>query len=214
MKRPVSAEINQKIRHLRKDKIYDYAVLGMEDVNRSSIRSTMQRLEEQGKIVKTGRGHFKKIEPFSELIFVYGTMKRNMENHDRLKDAKYLGKYESIRHLPMVADSSGYFPYVLNDRKGGHRIKGELYEVRHKELLAAIDEFEDVPKLYTRSKIQVKNKDGKRAVAWLYFRSPENPYKIEDLTPMKEWGTVHKRRRVSNVIIATQQQITRSLKAR
>ena len=213
MKSHVSAEINQKIKHLRKDKIYDYAVLEMDGVNKSSIRSAMQRLEEQGKIVKTGRAHFKKTEPFSELVFVYGTMKRGMENHDRLKDAKYLGKYESIRHLPMVADSSGYFPYVLNDKKGGFRIRGELYEIRHKTLMKAMDLFEGVPELYTRSKIYVKNKDAKTALAWIYFRSYKNPYEIKDYTPMKEWGSVTRKHRVSNVIAATQRQISQSLKA-
>lgn len=79
----------------------------------------------------------------SELLLVYGTLKRGHANHQQLAGATFL---REIRLEQLVAYDLGPFPMAVPG--DGHLI-GELYRVG-RERWTALDHFEGVPRLYRR----------------------------------------------------------------
>jgi gamma-glutamylcyclotransferase (GGCT)/AIG2-like uncharacterized protein YtfP len=72
----------------------------------------------------------------SNLIAVYGSLRKGMGNHDLLKEAEYLGKFESNPIYDMYA--LGRFPGIV---KGSTSITMEVYKV-DKKLLSEVDTLE------------------------------------------------------------------------
>jgi gamma-glutamylcyclotransferase (GGCT)/AIG2-like uncharacterized protein YtfP len=84
------------------------------------------------------------------LLFVYGTLRRGGTNHAQLQGARYVTMTCSAAHYELV-DLGGY-PALLEG--GNQGVIGELYEV-DAALTRALDEFEDVPMLYERKRIEL-----------------------------------------------------------
>lgn len=118
--------------------------------------------------IKLPRSCFAKIEPFNEYLFVYGSLKKGFDNHKLLeKYARRIGKASTVAKFGMFEAGFGNYPYLI--QKSLNTIKGELYQITRKELLARIDEFEGAPEYYERKKIKVKSHRG-IVKAFVYIR--------------------------------------------
>jgi gamma-glutamylcyclotransferase (GGCT)/AIG2-like uncharacterized protein YtfP len=82
------------------------------------------------------------------MLFVYGTLRRGQANHSQLADARFVAEARTEPRFELV--DLGGFPALLEG--GDTAVSGELYELDG-ELLARLDEFEDVPQLYERKQI-------------------------------------------------------------
>lgn len=108
------------------------------------------------------------------LVFVYGTLKREFPNHRRyMKSARLIGRYHTVEKYPLVVFGDRYLPALLNSPGEGRHVEGELYEVND-ECLARIDSLEGThePTGYRRHMIAVKSiekiePDQTRAYAYL-----------------------------------------------
>ena len=161
-------KLERKINALSVDKIVPFSYVELETVSKDTIRKYLHRLHERGIISIVKRGYFKKIEPFHELLFVYGSLKKGFDNHKILdKSTKRLGKASTIGKFGMFEDSFGNYPYLIT--KPISKIDGELYEINREELLRKIDEFEGAPDYYQRKKIKVKTHHGIN-IAYTYIR--------------------------------------------
>ncbi|MEB3271212.1 MAG: gamma-glutamylcyclotransferase family protein [Synechococcus sp.] len=97
----------------------------------------------------------------SQLLFVYGTLKRGHDNHRHLAGAPWAG--EGLMAGVDLHDL-GPFPMAI---LGEGRVQGELYRVGEVEL-ARLDRFEGVPRLYRRELRPLS--DGR--LAWIYLGRP------------------------------------------
>lgn len=103
-------------------------------------------------------------EPGMELVFVYGSLKSGMANHHRLAGAGCLGPAQ-LQGWALY--DLGPFPMAIASGDPAHTLHGELYAVST-DLLACLDRFEGVPRLYDRVCWQCA--DGR--LAWLYAGQP------------------------------------------
>lgn len=110
----------------------------------------------------------------SEIIFVYGTLKRGKQFNYLLKKAKFLGKAETVEKYALYFDE---IPYMIKDEKIS-TIKGEVYEVTP-EILKNLDIFEEHPTYYQREKIAVRLEKGKILEAWAYFFPTKKGFLLE-----------------------------------
>jgi gamma-glutamylcyclotransferase (GGCT)/AIG2-like uncharacterized protein YtfP len=176
-------KLERKINTLPIDDIVPFSFVDMDGISKDTIRKYLHRLHERGMISIVKRGYFKRIEPFHEFLFVYGSLKKGFDNDKLLeKSTRRLGKASTVGKFGMFEDSFGNYPYLI--KKPINRIIGELYEIQRKELLDQIDEFEGAPDYYQRKKIKVKTHHGVQ-FAYAYIREGiETP---EDQTPLKSW---------------------------
>lgn len=86
------------------------------------------------------------------LIFVYGTLRRGEHNHGHLGPARYVGDAWTQPGYELV--DLGEYPALLED--GSDAVRGELYEVPE-HWLPHLDAFEDVPDLYERKPIALRD---------------------------------------------------------
>lgn len=99
----------------------------------------------------------------SELIFVYGTLKRGFGNNRIIADQKYIGHgITQIANWQMY--SLGGFPGVT---RGSKAITGELWEVDEASF-ARCDTLEGHPYFYRREQVNVLVGDEEH-VAWMYI---------------------------------------------
>lgn len=176
-------KLERKINALSIDEIVPFSYIDLKGVSKDTVRKYLHRLHERGMISIVKRGYFKKIEPFHEFLFVYGSLKKGFDNHSLLtKSTKRLGKASTVGKFAMFEDSFGNYPYLVT--KPINKIEGELYQINRKELLAEIDKFEGAPDYYQRKKIKVKTHHG-ISVAYTYIR--EDVDMPEDQIPLKVW---------------------------
>jgi gamma-glutamylcyclotransferase (GGCT)/AIG2-like uncharacterized protein YtfP len=97
------------------------------------------------------------------LLFVYGTLRSGQSNHRELSRARFVRASATVANYELV--DLGAYPALLEGGKTA--VHGELYEVTD-ALLAELDIFEDVPTLYERKSVALR--DG-RAMA--YVMPPE-----------------------------------------
>ena len=112
-------------------------------------------------------------------IFVYGSLKKNKKLHNYLKTAKFIGKAETCFSYPLILSKSCWYPYLLNIKNTGKRVKGEVYEINY-NLLKRLDRLEEVPHYYIRKKICVKIKN-KSYFVWCYFAKKNKKFLKKDL---------------------------------
>jgi gamma-glutamylcyclotransferase (GGCT)/AIG2-like uncharacterized protein YtfP len=86
------------------------------------------------------------------LIFVYGTLRRGEPNHGELRHARFVSHAATLPKYELV--DMGAYPALVEGGKTA--VQGELYEVED-ALLAHLDIFEDVPTLYERKPIAIRN---------------------------------------------------------
>jgi len=84
------------------------------------------------------------------LLFVYGTLLRGEPNHPQLSNAVFVRSARTEPRYELV--NLGGYPALLED--GTTAVSGEVYDV-DPELLARLDEFEEVPELYERKSIRL-----------------------------------------------------------
>lgn len=176
-------ELESKIKTLPIDKIVPFSYLDLKDVSTDTRRKYLHRLHERGVISIVDRGFFKRIKPFNEYLFVYGSLKKGFDNHGLLdKYAKRVGKAFTVRKFGMFEDNFGNYPYLVPEPI--YKIEGELYQISRRELLEEIDEFEGSPDYYQREKIKVKTHKGVK-FAYAYIRVDADIPK--DQKPLKVW---------------------------
>lgn len=152
-------KIERKIKDISINRIVAFSEVKIKDVSTDTLRKILHRLHDKGTITITARGEFKRIEPFREVLFVYGSLKKGFDNHNLLrKHCKRIGKALTIGKFGMFEDSFGNYPYLTTSPQ--MRIHGELYELQRKELLEKLDRFEGYPDYYERKKILVKTHKG------------------------------------------------------
>jgi len=165
------------------DEVVPFSYIKLKDVSKDTIRKYLHRLHDRGLISIEKRGYFKKIEPFNEFLFVYGSLKKGFDNHNLLnKYAKRVGKASTVGKFAMYEDSFGNYPYLVKEPIT--KVMGELYEIKRKELLDKIDDFEGAPEYYQRKKIKVKTHKGVN-LAFVYIR--ENEEIPQEQEPLKIW---------------------------
>jgi len=176
-------KIERQIDNLAIDEVVSFSYIKLKDVSKDTIRKYLHRLHDRGLISIEKRGYFKKIEPFNEFLFVYGSLKKGFDNHKLLqKYAKRVGKASTVGKFAMYEDSFGNYPYLVKEPVT--KVMGELYEIKRKELLDKIDEFEGAPEYYKRKKIKVKTHKGVN-LAFVYIREDEEIPKEQE--PLKIW---------------------------
>jgi len=176
-------KIEKQINALPLDEVVPFSYIKLENVSKDTIRKYLHRLHDRGLISIEKRGYFKKIEPFNEFLFVYGSLKKGFDNHKLLqKYAKRVGKASTLGKFAMYEDSFGNYPYLVKEPVT--RVQGELYEIKRKELLDEIDEFEGAPEYYQRKRIKVKTHKGVN-LAFAYLR--ENKEVRKEKRPLKVW---------------------------
>ena len=176
-------EIHRKVKSLNSDVTLPFSAVKIDGISTDTTRKILHRLHDNGIITIVRKGYFKKEESFSELLFVYGSLKKGFDNHNLLnKYAKRLGKAHTVKKFSMFEDSFGNYPYIVDVPHS--KIKGELYQINRAELMQRIDEFEGAPDYYERKKIEVKSHHGVKR-AFVYIRpNVEAPTEQQAL---KEW---------------------------
>lgn len=105
-------------------------------------------------------------------IFVYGSLRKGLQNHGKLDTAKYSGDWKTVDKYFMIGLKSGAYPYVtteqLNDSLLPTQIHGEMYIVSP-QLLEVLDELEGHPYQYKRRIIDVENSKKETTHAHMYI---------------------------------------------
>ncbi|MCH2108201.1 MAG: gamma-glutamylcyclotransferase [Polyangiaceae bacterium] len=96
----------------------------------------------------------------SFLIFVYGSLKRSCQHHSELQQARYDGRAQ-LQGYRLVSYREGY-PAI--EPAPASIVHGETYWVS-KGLLTRLDQFEEVPQLYSRTLLPLD--DSRKAFAWV-----------------------------------------------
>ena len=102
------------------------------------------------------------------LLFVYGTLMRDLWNNHLLYESTYLGECKTVYKHMITID--GKIPY-LSQKEELFQVKGELYDVSY-ETLKDIDKLEFEGEWYHRKDIEVEN-DNTIIVAQAYFNDGE-----------------------------------------
>lgn len=102
----------------------------------------------------------------SNVVAVYGTLKRGYGNHRAyLEDSKFMGKGKTKDKYPLLIDG---LPYLVNRRGKGHNVEVELYKVDD-DTLRRLDALEGHPNWYERKQIPIRLSGGVEVTAWIYF---------------------------------------------
>lgn len=191
-------KIERKINQFSTNTIVPFSKAKIEGVSTDTLRKILHRLHDKGAITIVGRGEFKREEPFRELLFVYGSLKKGFDNHHLLsKYTKRLGKAITVGKFGMFEDSFGNYPYLVPVPK--MRVHGELYMIVRRELFEKLDRFEGYPEYYERKKILVKTHKGThRAFVYIQPRAAVP----QDQIPLREWkeDTDHKIRQLDRYL--------------
>jgi len=104
----------------------------------------------------------------TDLLFVYGTLKRGLGNHHVLvgAGAEFISEVRTVDPLPLVIDG---LPYLVDRPGEGHQVQGELYRVVRDEGWESLDRLEGHPSFYCRRVIATVDENGERFEAWAYF---------------------------------------------
>lgn len=96
-------------------------------------------------------------QQYTDLVAVYGTLRKGMGNHHLLRSAEFLGVQQTEPVWTMYASG---FPVIVD---GDSSIKIEVYNITKKNL-KTLDILEGYPSMYNRKKIKTDWGD-----AWIYF---------------------------------------------
>ena len=120
-------------------------------------------------------------------VFVYGSLRRGMENHDVLYGAEFVGPARTGAQFQMF--DLGRFPAVL---PGDAVIEGEVY-LTCDTVLERLDAFERVPELYVRRET-VLDVGG---AAWIYvYSAAANDVRFRErfpIVPQGDWAAWRQR---------------------
>lgn len=100
---------------------------------------------------------------WSDLVFVYGTLRRGECNHHYLSGARWLGIHRTDPCYTLL--DLGEYPAMISSGKTA--IVGEVYAIND-FLMARLDWLEDYPEEYIRERIPTPY-----GLAWIYiYRHP------------------------------------------
>ncbi len=94
-------------------------------------------------------------------VFVYGSLQRGLLHHDQMSGALFVKDDQLEGHF-LVLYEGGYPALVAGDSMPP--VRGEVYEVSG-DHLARLDEFEECPELYSRSRVTLRS----GGTAWAYM---------------------------------------------
>lgn len=97
-------------------------------------------------------------------IFVYGTLRKEQNNHGYLADSRYLGKGKTVEKFALFAST---IPFVEKNNSVS-QIIGEAYVVND-TVLRRIDSLEGHPNCYKRELVYIQLDSGEIIQAWIYF---------------------------------------------
>jgi gamma-glutamylcyclotransferase (GGCT)/AIG2-like uncharacterized protein YtfP len=106
-------------------------------------------------------------------LFVYGTLKKGHLNHKLLVDGRKISDGHTIKTFLMM--NAGEFPVVFERGDGVAAvlpITGELYEIEDR-MLAALDQLEDLGRMYDRKTFQIRTATGGVVPAIMYVGRPQ-----------------------------------------
>lgn len=112
----------------------------------------------------------------TDLVFVYGSLRRGQSNHAWLADSRFLGLHRTQPRFTMR--DLGAYPAVV--AAGRTAILGEIYEVTP-PVLQGLDELEGYPELYIR--LRLVTPWGR---AWIYLM-PLHALRGEPVVPGGDW---------------------------
>jgi len=110
----------------------------------------------------------------SNLVFVYGTLRKGFGNHRILASNPFEGKALTKDNYAMYISG---LPFVVKDEPVSH-IVGEVYQLRDIKDLHRVDQLESHPDFYKRELIHVEiapptpNRHYRTVAAWIYFITP------------------------------------------
>lgn len=130
-----------------------------------------------------------------EKLFVYGSMKKNFLNHDRILKANstFISAATTVESYIMYPDSQYLFPYMIElSNKESFPIKGEIYSVPTSYIKDVIDVLEGCPNFYYRKRIKVRDTDLNIHEVYVYFLNPLNKdINYDDGFQINEWILNH-----------------------
>lgn len=110
----------------------------------------------------------------TQVVFVYGSLKRGFHNHHLLETSELLGEATSCDRFVMWGAG---FPFLASKSRG-HRVAGELYLV-DLETLQCLDHLEGHPRFYRRQSRLFRTGRTRRR-AWIYL-VPQDRYQSSDV---------------------------------
>lgn len=95
------------------------------------------------------------------LVFVYGSLRNGFHNHVYLKDAEFIGNFQTLEKFYMYSYRSYSYPYIIREKLENSifdpvQIKGEVYKI-DETILKRLDILEGNPDFYKRQSIYVES---------------------------------------------------------
>ena len=91
------------------------------------------------------------------ILFVYGTLKRGLRNHQLIADQQFLGEATSEPRYRVI--DLGPYPGLVRDEANGLAVKGELWAVGDC-CLAELDDFEEESHTFRRGPVALAGREG------------------------------------------------------
>ena len=103
-------------------------------------------------------------------LFVYGSLKKDCNNHHIIKSLKYIGEYNTKEKYYKEGDSV-YKTALSTYKKPPQKVVGELYELK-KNFIRGVDRFELHPTLFHRELIYVIDPlTQEQKLSYIYFKT-------------------------------------------
>lgn len=116
------------------------------------------------------------------LLFVYGTLKRNLSYHSMMNGSEFIDEAMTIEKFRLTEqyekNDQRWIPYLT--KKPEMQIKGEVFKISD-EKLHFLDKFEEVDLgIYQRELIDVKLKSSEESLkVWVYVGTQDGKHLID-----------------------------------
>lgn len=127
-------------------------------------------------------------EDTTQSIFAYGSNMDPVRLLERCPSARDRRPGRLLDHrlvfdkIALERDGTGYANVV---RAKGEEVEGVLVEVSRDDLEYRLDRVEGHPRHYSRRLMAIEEPSGERAVAWVYFATPE--FRAAGLVPQRDY---------------------------
>jgi gamma-glutamylcyclotransferase (GGCT)/AIG2-like uncharacterized protein YtfP len=98
-----------------------------------------------------------------EVLFVYGSLMNPAERR------RLLGRAIDARAARLLGYARGRKRYYFVEKQAGAATDGAILEHLTARDLTILDDYEQVPTLYTRQRIEVLAADGSKIECWIYL---------------------------------------------
>lgn len=115
----------------------------------------------------------------TDLVFVYGTLKRGFRANYMLDTGTFLGEAETPPIFRMFGSAFPWLYLATGKDDFGWCVRGEVYEI-NEPTFRVLDRYEGCPGLYFRQKFTVrpltsfKGYGEDQVNAWIYFQRPND----------------------------------------